>query len=376
MHKICRIFRHCSRRRLSGVAALSLFLACGCVSLQAFTVAAARVSASPIIRESMLPSEEGVSINGPSLIRVPDWVPHPLGRYYLYFAHHAGESLRLAYADHIEGPWKIYEPGALQLKDQKAVENHVASPEAVVDEASHQIYLFYHGWVPGHKTVSDAGEFWDRQCSSVAVSSDGIHFRPLNTIVGPSYLRVFAHGGQWFAINESGVLQHAARLGDRFEPVTQLIGPDIIAAVDPARLHEPGATPADQRPATGDHRYTMRHVGVDVAGDRLVVYFSCVSHRPERILCTVADLSGAPQTWKARGTYEVLQSATAAEGADLPLAYSTGGISRTHVHELRDPAAYREGFDAWLLFSIAGEHGIGLAKLRYDDTALTESKGR
>jgi hypothetical protein len=52
------------------------------------------------------------------------------------------------------------------------------------------------------------------------------------------------------------------------------------------------------------------------------------------------------------------------------------GISRAHVHELRDPAVYREGTDAWLLFSIAGEHGLGLAKLRYDDPALTKSKGR
>jgi hypothetical protein len=32
----------------------------------------------------------GSNINGPSLIRVPDWVPDPLGRYYLYFAHHHG----------------------------------------------------------------------------------------------------------------------------------------------------------------------------------------------------------------------------------------------------------------------------------------------
>ena len=36
----------------------------------------------------------GNNINGPSLIRVPDWVDHPLGRYYLYFAHHGGKFRR------------------------------------------------------------------------------------------------------------------------------------------------------------------------------------------------------------------------------------------------------------------------------------------
>jgi len=32
----------------------------------------------------------GANIQGPSLIRVPDWVPNPIGRYYLYFADHKG----------------------------------------------------------------------------------------------------------------------------------------------------------------------------------------------------------------------------------------------------------------------------------------------
>jgi hypothetical protein len=109
----------------------------------------------------------------------------------------------------------------------------------------------------------------------------------------------------------------------------------------------------------------MRHVGLDYRGDRLVVYFSCVGHRPERVLATVIKLEGAPETWRAQGTFEVLRPGTAAEGADLPLAYSNGGISRTLVNELRDPAVFREGPQAWLLYSIAGEHGLGLARLNY-----------
>jgi hypothetical protein len=322
----------------------------------------------PIIREDMLAGADGASINGPSLIRVPPWVQNPLGKYYLYFAHHAGKYLRLAYADRLEGPWKIYTAGVQPLTAQKTVAGHIASPDAVIDEKARRIYLFYHGGNPNKKSpkVGDPdGEAG--QITSVSVSPDGINFTPLDRVVGPAYLRVFEHNGAWFALNHSGMLRRAAALGEPFHDVARIIGPEIVGAVDPARLGEPGATPADQRPPSGPRRYAMRHVGLDLDGDRLVVYFSCVGHRPERILATMIDLRGPPETWRAQGTIEVLRPGTTDEGANLPLAYSNGGISRTRVNELRDPAVYRDGRDAWLVYSIAGEHGLGLAKLSYEN---------
>src|SRR6185369_80677 len=84
------------------------------VSAGAQTWRAERLAANPIITPQTDHSI-GTNINGPSLIRVPGWVPHPLGRYYLYFADHNGKYIRLAYADRLQGPWKIHAPGALQL---------------------------------------------------------------------------------------------------------------------------------------------------------------------------------------------------------------------------------------------------------------------
>ena len=76
-----------------------------------------RISDSPIITTEshpMLLSESESfgykNINGPTLIKVPEWVENPLGRYYLYFAHHKGKYLRLAYADHLTGPWQVADP--------------------------------------------------------------------------------------------------------------------------------------------------------------------------------------------------------------------------------------------------------------------------
>ncbi|MCZ6673618.1 MAG: hypothetical protein O7C75_11860, partial [Verrucomicrobia bacterium] len=64
-----------------------------------------RFASNPIITaESSLTL--GDKINGPSVIRVPNWVKNPLGKYYLYFAHHKGKFIRLAYSDAIEGPWR------------------------------------------------------------------------------------------------------------------------------------------------------------------------------------------------------------------------------------------------------------------------------
>lgn len=324
-------------------------------------IRAERVVDRPIIAPSMLPGDEGESINGPSLIRVPDWVPNPLGRYYLYFAHHDGKYIRFAYADDVTGPWTLVPGGQLPVAEQKALRGHIASPEAVIDEETKQIYLFTHG-----PPRAGAGS----QITTVAVSPDGRTFRDLGGVVAPAYLRVFRHEGAWYGLTGSGVLRRAERLGAPFEPVATIIGQDVIDALDPWLRGEPGAVPADKRPAGGDGRYGIRHVGTDLYDGRLYVYFSCLSHRPERIIATVVDLKGPPESWRARGAIEVLQPERTWEGADLPLAYSRGGSvikygGSPRVRELRDPGVYREGDEAWLLYSTAGEYGIGLAKLHY-----------
>jgi hypothetical protein len=43
----------------------------------------------PIISPNLHPSI-GLNIQGPSLIRAPDWMADRLGEYYLYFADHKG----------------------------------------------------------------------------------------------------------------------------------------------------------------------------------------------------------------------------------------------------------------------------------------------
>ena len=77
-------------------------------------ITAVRISDRPVIfqaLDSLLISDSirygYTNINGPSLLKVPDWIADPLGKYYLYFAHHKGEQIRMAYSDTITGPYKL-----------------------------------------------------------------------------------------------------------------------------------------------------------------------------------------------------------------------------------------------------------------------------
>ncbi|PYR36195.1 MAG: hypothetical protein DMF89_08110 [Acidobacteria bacterium] len=65
-----------------------------------------RLSTNPLVTVDSS-STRGGNVNGPTVIRVPSWVDRPLGRYFMYFANHMGDSIRLAY-----GHWRCTGAGA------------------------------------------------------------------------------------------------------------------------------------------------------------------------------------------------------------------------------------------------------------------------
>jgi hypothetical protein len=108
----------------------------------------------------------GTNLNGPSLIRAPDWLERPLGRDYLYFAHHRGTFIRLAYADRLTGPWNVYESGTLKRSEAPSCSDHVASPDVHVDDARKEIRMYF------HCPTSSPGS--GPQRTFLAVSKDGL----------------------------------------------------------------------------------------------------------------------------------------------------------------------------------------------------------
>ncbi len=288
----------------------------------------------PIIAPSHFSNGEGDNINGPSLIRVPDWLPNPLGKYYLYFAHHRGRSIRLAYANELHGPWRVYEPGTLQLHDATACHDHIASPDVHLDEQRRQIRMYFHGVVRGSY----------RQRSFVAASRDGIHFVAGPRPVADFYLRVVRYGPYQIGMSKGGVT-YLARLSD-------FAFRRIPVQVFPMR-HPLANSPGD-----------IRHVALQIDGSHLVVYYSKIGDAPEQIYKSSIDLRLPLGEWKASEAALIISPGRDWEGANLPRLPSVAGASRESENGLRDPAIFVENDKTYLLYSVAGESGIGIAELR------------
>lgn len=309
----------------------------------------------PIIAPDLDPTI-GVNIQGPSMIRVPDWIGDRLGDYYLYFADHKGSYIRLAYADHPEGPWRVHKPGSLHLAQSRFLTGppaaspeqvsrydallrergmpishdalseittpHIASPDVHVDDSGRRIIMYFHGL-----------EEVATQLSRVAISHNGIDFAAQPQILGPSYLRIFPHGGMTYALAMPGQFFRSPDGLNGFEPGPLLFNPN------------------------------MRHAAVLPRGDELLVFWTQVGGAPERILCSRIDISGDWRGWRDSPPVEVLRPERPWEGADAPLVPSIRSTAYGHVNQLRDPAIFEEGGRIYLLYAVAGESGIAIAEI-------------
>ena len=73
----------------------------------------ARVGGTGVENDSGTTTPIEQNIDGPSVIRIPDWIPtaervDANAEYYAYFAHHGGDNIRLAWSDSITGQWNLF----------------------------------------------------------------------------------------------------------------------------------------------------------------------------------------------------------------------------------------------------------------------------
>ena len=293
-----------------------------------------RLADRPIIAPHM-DDRMGSNIAGPSLIRVPDWIANPLGRYYLYFADHRGTYIRLAYADELTGPWTTHPPGTLQLEQSHfpttcppcAPEGsyiHVASPDVHVDNTRRQIIMYVHG--------RDVGQ----QVTRAAVSTDGIHFEGRPEILGRPYFRAFHRDGFVYALAMPGVMYRSRNGLTGFEEGPQLFNPD------------------------------MRHSAILQRPTQLFVFWTARGDAPERIWLSTIDTTGSWMDWHESESVEIMRPLRSWEGAGLPVEPSRGGSIDEPANQLRDPAIFEEDGRIYLLYAVAGERGIGLAEVHLD----------
>ena len=262
------------------------------------------------------------------------------GRYYLYFAHHHGRHIRLAFADELTGPWRVHPPGALHLAETpfpqsppavpqpawavaKGVDGlypHIASPDVHVDHAARLLRMYFHG-------LDHDGE----QRSLLACSRDGIAWEVIGDRTDQAYLRVFSHGGRRYALALGGQLMRERSAG--FEP-----GPWLFP-----KGH--------------------RHAATLVRGDLLHVLWTRIGDAPERIFHTTVDLRRDWRDWQVGETADLMHPELTWEGADLPVRPSEIGTAAPRENALRDPCIFEDGGHVYLIYAGAGEAALGLAEI-------------
>jgi hypothetical protein len=330
---------------ISTAAAIAMLLP------QAATAAAAsepcvkteRVLDRPIIHPEL---DDSITrnIQGPSLIRVPDWVEGKLGKYYLYFASHQGQNIRMAYANDLKGPWTVHKGGVLplaqsyfptafdnvlpEMRGRDGYEAHIASPDVHVDEVHQRILLYYHG-----QTALRV------QNTRVAISKDGLQFEARPEELGHAYMRVFQHDRQVYSMAMPGIFYRSKDGLTQFEK-----GPTLFAS--------------DQR-----------HTAILKRGKQLLIFWTRAGDAPERIYLSRVDIDRPWDQWKASDPEEILRPELSWEGADAPIEPSKRGTAHGYFNQLRDPAIFEENGETFLLYAGAAESGIGLAKLTINDIA-------
>lgn len=327
---------------------------------QGIDVSVERLGDGPIIYPGLDETLEE-NIQGPTVIKVPEWIENPLGEYYLYFADHKGSQIKLAYADKIEGPWKIYQEGAINLEDttflqeppaltpemeaelpkmaeklgldpdskfahdlaEESTTPHIASPEVIVDDTNKQIIMYLHG-------LSGVAV----QTTRIAFSSDGIHFtQTSNEDLGTSYLRVFSYGDYTYGISMPGQLYRSQNGLTGFEKGNVIFDKNT------------------------------RHHDIYLDGDTLYVFYTMVGDAPEKIYVATIDVSKPWDQWELSEPSFVMQPEYDWEGADAPVEPSIRSTAYGHVNQLRDPHIFEENGQLYLFYAVAGESGIAVAKI-------------
>ncbi len=176
-----------------------------------------------------------------------------------------------------------------------------------------------------------------RQVSRVATSPNGIDFRAQPQALGRTYMRIFRHGDKTYSLAMPGQLYRSRDGFSGFETGAVLFNPD------------------------------MRHSALLQRGDTLWVFWTQVGEAPERILLSSIDLSGDWRQWKETEPVEVLRPERDWEGADAELVPSVRSTAYGQVNQLRDPAIFEEDGRVYLLYAVAGESGIAIAEVFFEE---------
>ena len=88
---------------------------------------------------------------------------------------------------------------------------------------------------------------------------------------------------------------------------------------------------------------------------------------PERILLSTVDLREDWTRWKESEAREVYRPTNSWEGARSPIEPSVRSSVDHAVNQLRDPYVFVDGDDVYLVYAVAEESGLGIARLEVSE---------
>ena len=313
-------------------------------------------SNEPIIYNLMLPGEW--NINGPSMLRIPDWVPimervDPGAKYYIYFAGHTDSYIKLAWSENIEGPYKIYNPGegvfhlSNYLRPERLnISHHVASPDVIIDSVNQRFIMYFHaGILTWEKDSINA------QKTVVAISKSGLDFNSglQDVIICPSYARIFNHNGDIYALCKEGIYKapDPERPWDQAEKFNRMNQHSWHKVSDPFLW-----IPKQER-----------HFALLKENDFMHIMYSRIASSPEHIEYSLLDLRNNSRFWKPTAPKDVLYPEYEWEGISYAIKESEQG-PENKAQELRDPYLFMDvDSTLYLLYTGAGEKSLGIAKI-------------
>ncbi len=342
----------------------------------------------PIITRSMFPSNrrsDGDNINGPSLIRVPNFISRGNrvnrdANYYLYFAHHNGEYIRMAWAENVTGPYRLYDAGAsvgdrgvlddnrnrIDLDNGVGIQdNHIASPDVHVETSPNRIVMYFHAG--GYRFD---GRNINSQRTFVNTSSRGAEFRRRDTepvVLGDSYFRVFEDNNTLYAMDNRGIPRRARSFNNPWRPTNGYYNGNSLASLWQQNNNDFYQDRiADERNQSRSQR-RLRHTGVRVAGREAQVFFTERGDSQEHIRLSRINLNVSSwNNWNpSYPGNEILRPVSGWEGGQYNRRTSEAGAAPERVNQLRDPDVFVDDDGSiYLLYAGGGEDGIGIAALR------------
>jgi hypothetical protein len=288
-------------------------------------------------RRLLLPSNpemtsRGENINGPTVVQIRfGLLKKPF--YLLFFAHHHGKFIRVAFSRLPNGPFIRIHAWGLHwvwnpLSERRG---HVASPESVLVDGKR--YLLTHSpsrRLPKQKTYA------------ARLYLGFFSPRPRLTLL-PGYARFFSWDKQVYAVTHGRGLYRIK--GPDWRP--QELELDVREAI-----HLP-----DLEASVG-----IRHPFILPIGDNLLYFFTRRGDSPERIFASLLYFN-TDKCASLGKPIEVLRPEMPFEGSELPTRPSAGGIARNSENAVRDPFVLELDGKYILYYAVQAERGIACAEL-------------